>query len=454
MTVCVCASLLATPRDDLILTIIVITVAVEAVAGVADRAPARGRAALPAGTAPPTTVDDPVPERHADLPNLSPRCAAQTSRASGTAQPSRESPDPHDVINGVQGLMRYHQFVRARALIHQQLEPLCAGDTPADPPTVVRATRTAVRCDPRGFDPATRAWAWRYYRHATRRHGPGHPMSVDAARRLVVILRAGGQAAQLAAFYREAGDDYDAFGMCGEALRVRISAAQVLHQMGRCATAQHQLDHSIRQWHDTTGAARGDVALVLAMLHLPIVCGHPRQARRMLRRLPALPAPRAAVPELLLGFHRGITDHRGNAGHRRVCTIAASSTDTVNERRLFFAELRAAVAGHPLVELVDDDYLGHAATRLSARERIAVRTGSVALRTSTLARKFHRGVAEVARIVHAAADTGQSRLIIARPRVHAGNRVSAKSSPHCACLGRSGTDADPQQVRPVLEDSR
>ncbi|RSM51562.1 hypothetical protein DMB66_41560 [Actinoplanes sp. ATCC 53533] len=308
---------------------------------------------------------------------------------------------------------------------------------------MLRVARLVVCCDPQGIDPATRTWAWCYYRSATRRHGPSHRQSVDAARRLVTILRASGQADQLAVFYRQAGDDFHHVGVHGEALRIRISCAQVLHQMGRCATALRQLDHSILQWREATDGAPVELAHLSAMLHMPMVCGHPRQARRMLRRLPALLPPQATVQELLHGAHRSATDSRSRTGHRRMCTIAAPVVDTVSERRAFLTELRAVAAGRPLPELIDDDYLGHGPPLPYARKRIAVRTASMPPRTTALAQKLRCGAADVERLMHAAADAGQSRLII-----------GTGAQPVRARRSRPATGTGPQPILAVHEDVR
>jgi len=405
---------------------------------------------LPA-VARPAGASDPVPERHSGLLSTAGSSPAPTGRAPRTVLSSGSGRDPLEVIKQAEYLMDTNKYVRARTLVHQHLAHLRAGGPAADPIMVLRAARVVVYCDPRGIDPATRAWAWSYYRVATRRHGPGRPRSVDAARRLVVVLRAGGHAEQLAAFFREAGDDYDPFRMYREALRVRISAAQVLHEMGGCTTALRQLDHSVLQWREATGGAHVEVALVLAMLHLPMMCGHPRQARRMLRRLPVL-LPHAGVAELLLGVHRSATDHRSRAGHRRVCTIAVPIVDTISERRTFLAELRAATAGRALAELLDDDYLGYHPPPRDARERITVRTGSFPPTKSALAGKLHCGVLAVARLMHAADDAGQSRLIISS-RIP--DRVLATADGARPVSGRAGRpDSGPQPVHMVFQDAR
>lgn len=400
------------------------------------------RAAHTAGLTQSETASDPVPQRHGDLLSTARNPPAQTRRRPRADVTLGDRPDPQDVMKRAEYLVHDNKYLRARTLVFQHLAHLHAVDTPADPLTVLRAARLVVCCDPRGIDPATRPWAWCYYRSATRRHGPGQPQSVDAARRLVTILRAGGQADQLAVFYRQAGNDFHRSGMHGEALRIRISGAQVLHQMGRCVTALRQLDHSLLQWREATNSAPVELARLLAMLHLPVVCGHPRQARRVLRRLPIQLPPPVAVQELLHGVHRNVTDPRSRTGHRSVCSIAAPVVDTVSERRALLTELRAVAAGRPLPELIDDDYLGHCRPAPDARMRIAVRTGSIPPLTTTLAKKLQCRTADVQRLLHAAADAGQSQLII----------DAAGARPVRAPHTRPG--AGLQSVRTVFEDVR
>jgi hypothetical protein len=402
-----------------------------------------GRVAHTTGVAQSDTVSAPLPERHGDLFRTACNPPALAGRNPGADVTLSDDPDPQEVIKRAEYLMHDNKYVRARTLVFQHLEHLRAVDTAADPLTVLRVARLVVCCDPRGIDPATRSWAWCYYRSATRRHGPGHRQSVDAARRLVTILRASGQANQLAVFYRQAVDDFHHAGRYGEALRIRISCAQVLHQMGRCATALRQLDHSILQWREVADGAPVELTHLLAMLHLPMMCGHPRQARRMLRRLPALLPPKAAVQELLHGAHRSATDSQSRIGHRMMCAIAEPVLDTVSERRAFLTELRAVAAGRPLPELIDDDYLGHGQPPPYARKRIAVRTSSMPPRTTALARRLQCGVADVERFMHAAADAGQSRLII-----------DTGAQPVRARRSRPATGAGPQAVLAVHEDVR